>query len=178
MTAAVVWTEICELEELKKETTVMKSVLGTAQSLLALKDESQLKLLALLMSKLRSSYSKMLEKVRLFKLTVTKTNKLWVLFHNFSLKEGYQPCKDCDSALGLNAHDTFRQLLMEKEFHQQVTRTLKPASVSSASCARSLTTVEENAIRYTAGYHGMSSKKLETKYSKKRPKRASNAQEH
>lgn len=47
----------------------------------------------------------------------------------------------------------FWQLLMEKEFVQQITDALKsPAPVSAASSSRNLTRVEENAIRYTAGY--------------------------
>ena len=68
-----------------------------------------------MMTKLRRSYDTMLKSVQRFKLTATKTDKLWVLFHRFSLKEGYEICKECDFALCLKAHKTFWQLLLEKQ---------------------------------------------------------------
>ena len=50
----------------------------------------------------------------------TKRDKLYiptyVLFHQFSLEEGFKICSTCDKALKLSATETFWQLLMEKEF--------------------------------------------------------------
>ena len=164
--AVDVLTEICGLHELKKDTIVTKSILATAANLLLMRDEGRLKCLALLMTKLRESYATMLESVQRYKLTATKTDKLWVLFHNFTLQEGHRICHECDTALNLKAHEAFWQLLMEKEFIRQVTDTLKhPASASVVSCSGNLTLVEENAICYTAGYI---IRKLETKYSKQK----------
>ena len=153
MAHLAVLTEICGLQELKKDTIVTKSVPATAANLLLMRDEGRLKCLALLMTKLRESYATMLESVQRYKLTATKTDKLWVLFHNFTLQEGHRICHECDTALNLKAHEAFWQLLMEKEFVKQVTDTLKhPVSTSAASCSRNLTLLEKNAIRYTAGY--------------------------
>ena len=166
MAARAVLTEICELQELKKDSIVTKSVLSTAQSLLMLKEEIELSRLAHLMTELKSSFDSMLKRVQQYKLTATKTDKLWVLFHNFSLQEGYKLCKECDAALGLKAHDIFWQLLMEKEFLKQVMDTLKPTSPASvATCSRQLTYVEENAVRYTAGYI---IRKLQNKFSRQK----------
>ena len=71
--------------------------------LLLLNDKHKSAHLAYLIMNLSSSYTAMLDRVQRYKLTATKTDKLWVLFHSFSLKEGYQLCKGCDAALGLNA---------------------------------------------------------------------------
>ena len=101
--AVDVLTEICGLQELKKDTIVTKSVLATATNLLSIRGEGRLKYLTLLMTKLRESYATMLESVQRYKLTATKTDKLWVLFHNFSLQEGHR-IQRC-TASGCN-HDT------------------------------------------------------------------------
>ena len=166
MAAEEVLTEICNLKELKKNTTITRSVLSTAQSLLLLKDEHKSAHLAHLITNLSSSYTAMLNRVQRYKLTATKTDKLWVLFHSFSLKEGYQLCKGCDAALGLNAHDIFWQLLLENQFLKQVINSLKLTShPTTASGSRELTHVEENAVRYTAGYI---IRKLHKKYSRQK----------
>ena len=44
-----------------------------------------------------------------------QSEKLWVLFHNFALHEGHTAYCECDKALGLNAHESFWQLFLEKE---------------------------------------------------------------
>ena len=164
MAHPAVLMEICRLQELKKDTIVTKSVLPMATNLVSMRDEGRLKYLTLLMTKLRELDATMLEHVQRYKLTATKTDKLWVQFHNFSLQEGHRICYECDTALNLKAHEAFCQLLLEKEFVRQITDTLKhPVSTSAPSCSRNLTLLEENAIRSSAGYI---IRKLETKYSK------------
>ena len=73
----------------------------------------------------------------------------------------------CDKALKLSAPETFWQLLMEKEFirmmeseQETCTRLVTECSPGSTP-ARHLSYVEENAVRYTAGYVV---RKLERKY--------------
>ena len=96
----------------------------------------------------------------------TRREKLWVLFHQFSLDNGIGMCITCDQTLHLSASETFWQLFMEKEFLK--TLTLSEQSHSSTSSPsvetsdRRLSVVEENAVRYTAGYVV---RKLESKYS-------------
>ena len=77
-------------------------------------------------------------------------------------------CDSCDKALRLKAPETFWQLLMEKEFNgqlvsQQQTSHTCTASYCDLSVPRKLTFIEENAVRYTAGYIV---RKLERKYSR------------
>ena len=73
-------------------------------------------------------------------------------------------CNTCDKALNLAAPETFWQLLMEngKLCEQQTSGASMSAAHSSASTSpRSLSYIEENAVRYTAGYV---LRKLERKY--------------
>ena len=51
----------------------------------------------------------------------TRTEKLWVLFHRFSLEDGIEICKARDFALNLSSPETFWQLLLEKEFLKALT---------------------------------------------------------
>ena len=51
------------------------------------------------------------------------------MFHSFSVKEGHRMCKECDDSLGLKAHDTFWQLLLEREFIARVSDYLGPLSL-------------------------------------------------
>lgn len=163
---------ILDLEELKKDTPVTLSIAETAQKLLSLQKESQVHL-QLLFSEFRRLYEQMFDSVKRCKLPVTRREKLWVKFHRFSLEEGFDLCSRCDLALDLHAPETFWQLMMEKEFLHQLCvyeSTLTKAQTSSESTSnpepppRTLSLIEENAIRYTAGYV---IRKLERKYSKK-----------
>ena len=67
-TTTPILTEICELEELKKNTGVTNSILATARNRLA-NDDSQ-KVVKLLIDKLQKSYSEMLDSVERCKLVV------------------------------------------------------------------------------------------------------------
>ena len=81
--------DILDLEELKKDTVTTRGVLASAKRLIGLKNETE-QHLALLVTKMRESYSDMLASVTRYKLHSTKREKLWVLFHNFSLARRIQ----------------------------------------------------------------------------------------
>ena len=76
-------------------------------------------------------------------------------------------CRTCDKALNLEGPEIFWQLLIKKEFVGQLTSELQAADGSSSPSkpcsSRTLSHVEENAVRYTAGYVV---RKLEQKYTK------------
>ena len=72
-TTTPILTEICELEELKKNTGVNNSILATARNRLA-NDDSQ-KVVKLLIDKLQKSYSEMLDSVERCKLVVSKRDR-------------------------------------------------------------------------------------------------------
>ena len=110
----------------------------------------------------------MLKQVRRFRLLSSKSDKLWVLFHEFTTREGNKLCRECDTALGLKAHDVFWQLFIEKKFILRIVKELQTSNklVSDEdSSPRKLTSVEENAIRYAAGFV---IRKLLKKYCKKK----------
>ena len=167
MAATGTLKDIIELEELKKDTTMTRSILSSAQTVLAadeLGDEHVMQLV----TAVRTKYSSMIQAVQHYRTLATKREKLWVMFHRFSTEEGRQLCDTCDKAIGLSAPDLFWQLLLEREFlekisQQQATVTADPSTSTSPPSPRILTYVEENAVRYTAGYV---IRKLEKKYSR------------
>ena len=168
MVARVTLSAILELEELKKDTAVTRSVLSSAQQLLITDEEGEVHIQQLI-SQIRQAYRSMFQSVKHCRLVATKKEKLWVLFHRFSIEEGFEICNTCDKALNLAAPETFWQLLMEKEFiammvsQQQNSGTCTSAThPSDSTSSRNLSFIEENAVRYTAGYVV---RKLEHKYS-------------
>ena len=73
----------------------------------------------------------------------------------FTIREGNKLCMECDTALGLKAHNVFWQLFIEKKFILRIVKELQTSNklVSDKdSSPRQLTNVEENAIRYAAGF--------------------------
>ena len=102
-----------------------------------------------------------------------KREKLYAKFHRFSIEEGFEMCRTCDKALNLEGPEIFWQLLIEKEFVGQLTLKLQAADGSSSSSepcsSHTLLHVEENAVRYTAGYVVW---KLEQKYTKRNTQEA------
>ena len=107
----------------------------------------------------------MLSCVSHYKLHSTRMDKLWEHFHRFSLGDGLTMCKSCDTALGLEAHEVFWQLFMERNLFAQL-----PATESVPhQRSRKLNRVEENAVRYTAGYV---IRKLTKKYSSSKTSKA------
>ena len=97
-----------------------------------------------------------------------KKDELYAKFHRFSIEEGFEMCRTCDKGLNLEGPEIFWQLLIEKEFVGQLTSESQAADGSSSSsdpCSScTLSHVEENAVRYTAGYVV---RKLEQKYTKR-----------
>ena len=175
-TAARTLEEICGMEEMKKKTPVTISVLATANTLRQCNEQEKLTTLVLT---LRNRYAawirstsryKWTRSTSRYKISATKREKLWKIFHQFSLNDGYDLCKALNKSLDLNAHESFWQLFMEKEFLRQVISSLIQPEPSSSSAEaptprEQLSNVEENAIRYAAGYV---IRKLETKYSKQK----------
>ena len=125
--AAAALKELCELDELKKDTAVTRNVLFSAEKLLALGDKDEN--ITRLMTAVKRAYHHMLQAVSKYKLSTTKKDRLWKMFHSFSVKEGHRMCKECDDSLGLKAHDTFWQLLLEREFIARVSDYLGPLSL-------------------------------------------------
>ena len=157
MTARDALTIMINLEELKKDTTITRNVLFSAKQLLSL-DEDGDSHVQRLMSDMREVYKSMFSSVQNCRLMSTKSDKLYVLFHQFSLEEGFKICSTCDKALKLSAPETFWQLLMEKEFIRMMESEQETCTRSVTECspgstpAPHLSYVEENAVRYTAGY--------------------------
>ena len=98
-TVAVVLMEIQKLPELKRNTDVTKNVLLTIQSLIDLQNEEKKCCFSRLLTDLRKSYLTMIQQVKRYKLLATKIDKLIVLFHQFSVREGYKICKDSEITL-------------------------------------------------------------------------------
>lgn len=108
----------------------------------------------------------MLGSLERYTLQSVRADKMWGMFHKFSLQEGLKLCKFYDKAIDLKAHDVFWQLVMEKRFLSMFTaRSTSPSTETSADdiVGRNLSSVEESAIHYTAGYVV---KKLTSKYSR------------
>ena len=90
MTARDALTIVINLE-LKKDTTVTRNVLFSAKQLLSL-DEDGDSHVQRLMSDMREVYKSMFVSVQNCRLMSTKRDKLYVLFHQFSLEEGFKIC--------------------------------------------------------------------------------------
>ena len=108
------------------------------------------------------AYSNMMSSLQRYKLQSVRAEKIWGLFHKFSLQEGLRLCKICNKTVQLKAHDIFWQLLLEKKlFSRFVGSTTDTQTHTSGN--RNLNSIEENAIHYTSGYVV---KKLISKYSR------------
>ena len=81
-----------------------------------------------------------------------------MLFHRFPLEGGFEICKACDVAL---EKEFFKALLISE---QSQTSSSSPAERPESTSVRKMTFVEENAVRYTAGYI---IRTLETQFSQK-----------
>jgi hypothetical protein len=106
-----------------------------------------------------------------YRLPSVRAEKLWGAFHKFSLQEGLDICRQCDSAINLNGGDIFWQLVMEKVLLSRFMNyeTVAVPTPTNVASERTLSLVEENAICYTAGYIV---KKLISKYSRSSSPRA------
>ena len=118
----------------------------------------------------------LVESARNRKSFTSKLDKLYPMFHDFSINKGFELCSNCEKAIGHEVPETLWQMLMEKEFLKHLSTELcqsvsESSSSSSASCDphRTLSMIESNAVRYTAGFI---IRKLEQKFSKKKTKEA------
>ena len=92
------------------------------------------------------------------------------MFHDFSVSEGFEMCSSCEEAIGLKIPEILWRRLMEKEFLQLLSTELSSTDNEESSSTRStLSLIESNAVRYTAGFI---IKKLEQKFSKQKTKQA------
>ena len=146
--------EIIELEELKKDTPVTKSIVQSAKKLLEL-DENGIVILKRLTAEINKAFEKIFNSVKRCRILANKKEKLYVEFHKFSVLDGFEMCSKCDKSVGLKAPEILWQLLMEKLFLRKLVSVLhgndsNESSGASPSGERKLTFIEENAIRYTA----------------------------
>ena len=158
---------LLSLDELKISTPAAQCVADVTRQVLSARDK--LSHVDLLILKLKAKYGRMLKTVARCKLAATRRERLWVKFHRFSIKDGMELCSQCEKRLGISGPDSFWQLIMEKEFLKslKLSELSRSSAVSSSSAdsppVKTLTFVEENAVRYTAGYV---IRKLESKYSR------------
>ena len=60
-----------------------------------------------LVAAMQDAFNRMLQSVQQYRLVSTRREKLWVLFHRFSLEDGIEICKSCDVALNLSAPESY-----------------------------------------------------------------------
>ena len=99
----------------------------------------------------------MLHDVRKRKSTTLKLDKLYKLFHKFTIGGDIQLCSLCERELHVGIGEvpqTLWQLLLEKEFISFLQSELSTSSVSPEPprSLRVLTEIEKNTVRHTAGY--------------------------
>ena len=122
MTATETMKGIIELEELKKDTAMTRSILSSAQKVLVADELEGNEHIAQLVTAVRVKYSSMLQAVQHYRALATRREKLWMIFHRFSTEEGRQLCDTCDKAMGLSAPDMFWQLLLERKFLAKISQ--------------------------------------------------------
>ena len=97
MAATRTLMEIIEMEELKKTTKVTESIISSAKNLLSVPNDDCN--LTRLVTNLATASRQMLRSVQKCKLLSSKKEKLWKLFHCFSVSEGLKMCQNCDDTL-------------------------------------------------------------------------------
>ena len=148
------------------ETATTKAIQEVLKVFLSLDGSKKLKLQQLV-EKIRRSYEKMLVAVKRRRSVTSKLDKLYCLFHEFTISEGFEMCSSCEKDLEMIVPEILWQLLMEKEFiwfltNELVSNDAKDQPATDRSAVRTLSEIEENAVRYTAGYV---IRKLEQNYS-------------
>ena len=160
--------QLLELDELKSDTTTTKAIQEVLKNFLSLDGSKKLKLRQLV-EKIRRSYELMLVTVKKRRSVTSKLDKLYCLFHDFTISEGFEMCLSCEKDLEMIVPEILWQLLMEKEFIWFLTTELvsdtKDQPTTDQSASRALSEIEKNAVRYTGGYV---IRKLEQNFSKKK----------
>ena len=154
--------------QMKKDTETTIGVLETARYILRTENEQIGSAFTELLGNMNKCFGDMLLSLKRYKLVSTKREKLWRLFHKFSVTDGIKMCDVYNKDHSLNANDTFWQLLMDKEFLYHVFSVLSTSSnVSEAvvSNKRQLRHIEKNTIKFVI-------QKLLKKYAHQKTKEA------
>ena len=163
---------LLQLDELKVNTDTTREVAQVIERLIRVEGVQKTELVNLV-ERVRESFSHMMELVKRRRSVTSKLDKLYCLFHQFSVGESYRLLSESEKKTGLKISEILWQILIEKEFMCFLSRHLIAPSVENASqvpdSARTLSNIEMNAIRYTAGYV---MRKVEEKYAKKKTKEA------
>ena len=116
----------------------------------------------------------MLDSVKRRLSVTSKLDKLYCLFHEFSVGEGFKLCSVSEKKLEMKIPEILWQLLLEKEFtwflttylvSVENTRVPSSADQPSDTIASELSEIEKNTVQYTAGYV---IRNLQGKYSKRK----------
>ena len=148
--------QLLELDELKSNTTTTKAIQEAIRKFLSLNGSKKVELQQLV-EEIRRSYKKMLDAVSRRRSITSKLDKLFCLFHEFTINEGYEMCSACEKNLEMVVPEILWQLLLEKEFVWFLTTELVPGSsvdqpATDQSSLCTLSDIEKNAVHYTAGY--------------------------
>ena len=163
---------LLELDELKSDTTTTKEIVEVLKKLVSLEGDKKVELHELI-ERIRQSLRKMLDSVKRRRCITSKLDKLYCLFHEFSVGEGFALCSSTEEKLQMKVPEILWQMLLEKEFTCFLTTYVSTDNTqpdsgsdqSSDTTFRVLSEIEKNAVRYTAGYV---IRKLEEKYSKQK----------
>ena len=162
---------LLELDELKSDTSTTREIVEVLKKLICIDGDKKMELHKLI-EYVRQSFWKMLDLVKRRRSVTSKLDKLYCLFHEFSVGEGFNLYSSIEKKLEMKVPEILWQLILEKEFTWFLSTYLvsvddtQPApgiDQSSDTAARALSEIEKNAVRYTAGYV---IRKLEEKFSK------------
>ena len=103
--------EITESKELKTATTVTERIKNSAERLLSLDEYSLLHKFATSMDKALTALVGLARNSKSF---TSKLDKLYPMFHNFSINKGFELCSNCEKAIGHEVPETLWLMLMEK----------------------------------------------------------------
>ena len=145
--------EIKESEELKTVTSVTRSVKDSAEKLLNL-DEGQKMHFCDFATSMDQALTTLVKSARNRKSVTSKLDKLYPMFHEFSITKGFELCHTCEKVIDCEVPEILWQMLMEKEFMKHLYTELCPTVNDSSACSASsdphhtLSVVESNAVRY------------------------------
>ena len=143
---------LLDIDELKSDTACTRQIVEAIRQLLCLDSDKKLELQQVI-ERIRHSWVQMLESVKRRRSVTSKLDKLYSEFHKFSVGEGFRMCAATGQAIEIQVPETLWQLLLEKEFTSFLsTKFGTAADTQTQATSRTLTDVEENAVRYMAGY--------------------------
>ena len=159
-----------EMDEFKSETNTTKSIKEVLEKFLSFDDRKK-RSLHELDEKILDSFDKMLHAVKKRRTVTSKMDQLTCLFHEFTINEGIELCLAHEKDIEMAVPEILWQ--MEKEFLFFLSLKLESADDTEASsdepAPSTLSEIEKNTVRYTAGYV---IRKLENSYRKKKSRTA------